>query len=146
VSGTEPDIEVVLTPDRFFPHRYAGAAEDFNPIHLDADSARAVGLPGAILHGLSTMGLAARVFLEQMGGDPRALRRISVQFRGVGLVEQQIRIRGQVRRGAAGDGSRSGQAPADGQVAVEFEADQEGRRLIGSGVAEFTVSDPGSAA
>lgn len=40
--------------------RYAEASGDTNPIHLDDDIARAVGLPGVIAHGMFTMALAAR--------------------------------------------------------------------------------------
>ena len=38
--------ELRITPDRYAPHRYAGASLDFTPFHLDADLARAIGLPG----------------------------------------------------------------------------------------------------
>ncbi len=44
-----------VTPDRYLTYRYAGASGDFNPIHLDDEFARSVGLPGRILHGLWTM-------------------------------------------------------------------------------------------
>ena len=40
--------------------RYAGASGDFNPIHIDEEFARQVGLPGRILHGLYTMAQVAR--------------------------------------------------------------------------------------
>ena len=52
--------ELRVTPDRYLPVRYAGASGDFNPIHVDPEFARSVGLPDAILHGLYMMGLAAR--------------------------------------------------------------------------------------
>ena len=39
---------------------YAGASGDFNPIHIDDEFARSVGLPGRILHGLWTMAQVAR--------------------------------------------------------------------------------------
>jgi acyl dehydratase len=35
-----------VTPDKYLPHRYAGASGDFNPIHIDPEFARQVGLPG----------------------------------------------------------------------------------------------------
>jgi acyl dehydratase len=87
-----------VTPDRNLPYRYAGAAEDFNPIHVDEEFARSVGLPGNILHGLYGMALLARGLVEQLGdGDPRRLRRLSVQFRGMGLPEREIAIDATVR-------------------------------------------------
>ena len=52
--------ELRVTPDKYLPHRYAGASGDFNPIHIDPEFAKAVGLPSNILHGLYSMGLVAR--------------------------------------------------------------------------------------
>lgn len=40
---------------------YAEASGDHNPIHLDEEVARSVGLPGVIAHGMLTLGLAASV-------------------------------------------------------------------------------------
>jgi acyl dehydratase len=85
-----PDLKV--TPDRYLPHRYAGASGDFNPIHIDAEFAKNVGLPGNILHGLYSMAQVARANAAAAGGDPRALRRLEVQFRGMGVPEQEITI------------------------------------------------------
>ena len=33
-----------VTPDKYLPHRYAGASGDFNPIHIDPSSPRPSGL------------------------------------------------------------------------------------------------------
>ena len=88
--------ELKVTPDKFLPHRYAGAFGDFNPIHIDREFAEAVGLPRNILHGLYSMGLVARAATEAAGGDPRALKRLSVQFRGMGMPEQEIVVTGTV--------------------------------------------------
>ncbi len=74
-----------VTPDRYVTYRYAGASGDLNPIHLDDELARSVGLPGRILHGLWTMAQVARA-----QGDGLALERLSVQFRGMGVPEQEI--------------------------------------------------------
>jgi acyl dehydratase len=61
--------------------RYAEASGDRNPIHVDDDAARAVGLPGAILHGMCTMALCARDIVDELaGGDPTRLRRLAVRF------------------------------------------------------------------
>jgi acyl dehydratase len=89
--------ELRVTPDKYLPHRYAGASGDFNPIHIDPEFAKAVGLPNTILHGLYTMGLVARAATEAAGGEPGSLKRLSVQFRGMGMPEQEIVISGSVK-------------------------------------------------
>lgn len=61
---------------------YAEASGDRNPIHLDDQVARSVGLPGVIAHGMLQMGLAARVAAEAAGG-PQRLRRLSCRFSGM---------------------------------------------------------------
>ena len=68
--------EVKVTPDKYLTARYAGASGDFNPIHIDEEFARAVGLPGRILHGLWTMAQVARAQTEAAGG-PEHLKRLS---------------------------------------------------------------------
>src|SRR6202521_1485742 len=60
---------------------YADASGDFNPIHIDVDVARSVGLPGIIAHGLLQMGILAVVAQEAAGGRP--LRRLACRFAGV---------------------------------------------------------------
>jgi len=88
--------ELKVTPDKYVPHRYAGASGDFNPIHIDGEFARTVGLPGAILHGLYVMGLVAKAVTDATGGDPRSLKSLSVQFRGMSFPEQEIVVSGEV--------------------------------------------------
>ena len=61
---------------------YAGASGDHNPIHLDDDFARKVGLPGVIAHGMLQMGLMATVAADAAGGGTR-LRRLSCRFAGM---------------------------------------------------------------
>jgi acyl dehydratase len=99
---SEPQVgdqipELRVTPDKYLPHRYAGASGDFNPIHIDPEFAKAVGLPGTILHGLYVMGLVARANAALAGGDPRALKRLTVQFRGMGMPDQEIVVTGSVK-------------------------------------------------
>jgi acyl dehydratase len=94
--------ELKVTPDKYLPHRYAGASGDFNPIHIDPEFAKAVGLPNSILHGLYMMGLVARSATDVAGGDPKALKRLSVQFRGMGAPETEIVVSGTVK--SADDG------------------------------------------
>jgi acyl dehydratase len=95
VGDAIPELRV--TPDKYLPHRYAGASGDFNPIHIDDEFAKAVGLPRNILHGLYGMGLAAKANAALADGDPRALKRLKVQFRGMGFPEQEIVVSGTVK-------------------------------------------------
>ena len=119
--------ELRVTPDKYLPHRYAGASGDFNPIHIDPEFAKAVGLPGNILHGLYMMGLVARAGTALADGDPRALKRLSVQFRGMGAPEQEIVVTGTVREV---DGER---------VLVDTEAAQGENRVIRNAEAELDL-------
>ena len=59
--------------------RYAGASGDFNPIHWSERTARAVGLPNVIAHGMYTMALAGRTVTDWTG-DPGAVREFGVRF------------------------------------------------------------------
>ena len=61
---------------------YAEASGDHNPIHLDDEFARRVGLPGVIAHGLLQMGVLATVAAEATGGGER-LRRLYCRFAGM---------------------------------------------------------------
>jgi acyl dehydratase len=47
---------------------YAEASGDHNPIHVDPDFARAVGLPGTIAHGLLDMGILTEAVARWAGG------------------------------------------------------------------------------
>jgi acyl dehydratase len=116
--------ELRVTPDKYLPHRYAGASGDFNPIHIDAEFAKAVGLPGNILHGLYMMGLVARANTEAAGGDPRALKRLSVQFRGMGAPETEIVVTGTVKE-AEGDRVVVDTVAAQGETQVIRNAEAE---------------------
>jgi acyl dehydratase len=126
----EPGAELPVTsvtPDKYVPHRYAGASGDFNPIHIDPEFAKAVGLPGNILHGLYTMAQVARAAVDAGGGDPRALKRLSVQFRGMGLPEKEIEVRGTVREV---EGAR---------VLLDILAEQEGNQIIRNAEVELAL-------
>jgi acyl dehydratase len=116
--------ELKVTPDKYLPHRYAGASGDFNPIHIDREFAQSVGLPSNILHGLYTMAQVARAAGGAAGGSTK-LRRLSVQFRGMGFPEQEITVTGTVTEAG------------DGRVVVEARAEQGGKAIIKNARAEL---------
>jgi acyl dehydratase len=120
-----PDLKI--TPDKYLTVRYAGASGDFNPIHIDEEFARSVGLPGRILHGLWSMAQVAHAQTEAAGG-PEKLRSLSVQFRGMGLPEQELVVTSTVKE------------IADGVATVDAEARQGDTRVIRRGVARLDLS------
>jgi acyl dehydratase len=123
-QGSElPTLKV--TPDKFLTIRYAGASGDYNPIHIDEDFAKQVGLPGRILHGLWSMAQVARAQTDAVGG-PHALKRLSVQFRGMGVPEQEIVVRSTVR-----------EITPDGRALVDTSAEQAGNQIIRNAEAEL---------
>ena len=119
--------ELRVTPDKYLTVRYAGASGDFNPIHVDEEFAKAVGLPGRILHGLWTMAQVARAQTDA-GGGPESLKRLSVQFRGVGLLEQELVVSGEVS-----------QVTEDGRAIVETVAEQAGNQIVRNAEAEIAT-------
>ena len=119
--------ELKVTPDKYLPHRYAGASGDFNPIHIDPEFAKGVGLPGNILHGLYMMAEVARAQTAVAGGDPRGLKRLSVQFRGMGMPEQEITVSGSVKEA---QGNR---------VVIDTVAEQNGNQVIRNAEAELEL-------
>jgi acyl dehydratase len=118
--------ELRITPDKYLTVRYAGASGDFNPIHIDEEFAKAVGLPGKILHGLWTMAQVARAHTEAAGG-PEHLRRLSVQFRGMGVPEQEVLVTGTVREAG------------EGRVLTDTVAEQGGQQIIRNAEAELAI-------
>ena len=118
--------QLEVTPDKYLTVRYAGASGDYNPIHIDEEFAKAVGLPGRILHGLYSMALVARAAAEA-GGGPASLKRLEVQFRGMGVPEQEIVVRGTVA--SVGEGS----------AVIEAEAVQGGNAIVRNARAELQL-------
>jgi acyl dehydratase len=115
--------EVRVTPDKYLPHRYAGASGDFNPIHIDKEFANAVGLPGTILHGLWSMSQVARAATQAAGNDPTKVKKLGAQFRGMGQPETEVIVTGEVTE-------------ADGtHLTIALEAAQGESRIIRNSVA-----------
>ncbi|MGH2905601.1 MAG: MaoC/PaaZ C-terminal domain-containing protein [Solirubrobacterales bacterium] len=111
--------EVRVTPDKYLPHRYAGASGDFNPIHIDKEFATAVGLPNTILHGLWSMAQVQRAAMQAAGNDPTKIKTLSAQFRGMGQPETEVVVTGEV----------ASVGPA-GEVILNLEAAQGDSRII----------------
>jgi len=119
--------ELRVTPDAGLTKRYADASGDPNPIHFDEEFAKSVGLPGCILHGLYSMAQVARAHTDAADGDPRSLKRLEVQFRGMGFPEQEIVVTSTVKD------------VADGRIVTETVAAQGESRIIRNASAELEL-------
>ena len=126
LSAGERIPRLSITPDKYLTNRYAGASGDFNPIHIDEEFAKSVGLPGRILHGLWTMAQVARAQTDAAGG-PEHLKRLSVQFRGMGMPEHEVTVSGTVRE------------VQDGRAVIDTVAEQAGKQIIRNAEAELEI-------
>lgn len=106
---------------------YAEASGDRNPIHLDEEFARQVGLPGVIAHGMLQMGLLAS-WLTRVAGDHRRLRRLGVRFAGVVVPGDTLTFGGRVAE------------VQEGIARLEvWGQNQRGDRVLTKGVAEVRL-------
>ncbi|HEX6487936.1 MAG TPA: MaoC/PaaZ C-terminal domain-containing protein [Candidatus Dormibacteraeota bacterium] len=106
---------------------YAEASGDRNPIHLDEEFAKSVGLPGVIAHGMLQMGLLAS-WVTELAGDHRKLRRLAVRFAGMALPGDTLTFGGRVTD------------VTDGVARLEvWGQNQRGDRVLTKGVAEVRV-------
>ncbi|MFN8113857.1 MAG: MaoC family dehydratase N-terminal domain-containing protein [Solirubrobacterales bacterium] len=131
-TGYEPGERIPefrITPDRYAAQRYAGASGDFTPFHLDAELARAIGLPGIILHGLYTYGQLAHGLLEPFGGDPRVLRELAARFRRPSVPERELVVAGLVT-------SSSGP-----RIEVACAVEQGGKEVVSAGEAVLELPE-----
>jgi acyl dehydratase len=121
-----PTLEVEITREQI--SRYAEASGDRNPIHLDEEFARSVGLPGVIAHGMLDMGLMARM-VSSWAGDHRRLTRLRCRF--AGMVRPGDRV------------SFGGRVTGVGEELVELEVwakNQEGQLVLSKGEAALRLA------
>lgn len=88
----EPDLvmDIPTMPQIALIYRLSG---DLNPIHASPSVARKAGFDRPILHGLCTMGLAARAVISRLcDGDPARLRSMDVRFSKPVFPGETIRV------------------------------------------------------
>ena len=86
----------LTTPEQAALYRLTG---DRHLIHIDPDAARAAGLPGVILHGLCTLGIAAREIAAAVGAHPSDLRKLEARFASPVIPGAQLELRGSAGSG-----------------------------------------------
>lgn len=85
-DGLSPLVKPPITQEQL--RRYAEASGDFNPIHLDEEAARRVGLDSVIAHGMLSMAFLGQFVQQQITATP-----------GAQLVSLQVRFASMVRLG-----------------------------------------------
>ncbi|MDH7554137.1 MAG: MaoC/PaaZ C-terminal domain-containing protein [Spirochaetota bacterium] len=75
---------------------YAEPSGDHNPIHVDDEFAKKVGLPGIILQGLCTMAFSHKMAVDHLtpDRDPLKVRELYVRFARPVLPGQTLRFKG----------------------------------------------------
>ena len=76
MSGLEPATSEPVS--RVQIARYAGAVDDFNPMHVDEEFAKTAGMPSVIAHGPLTVALALDLVVAQWGAE--ALKGLSARL------------------------------------------------------------------
>lgn len=66
----EPAATLHCVFDADVPRRYADAADDHNPLHLDDDAARAAGHPSRIVHGMATLATGISALVNKLREAP----------------------------------------------------------------------------
>jgi acyl dehydratase len=101
VPDREADFTITTptTPEQALLYRLAGG--DLNPLHADAEFARAAGFAeGPILHGLCTFGIVGRALLRgAAAGDELRIKAFGAQFRRPVWPGEPIRTAGYVLEG-----------------------------------------------
>jgi acyl dehydratase len=83
-------LRVPTSPEQAALYRLTG---DRHLIHIDPEAARAIGQPRPILHGLCTLGVAARELAGLLGHDPWELTALEARFSAAVLPGDLIDLR-----------------------------------------------------
>ncbi|WP_405167442.1 MaoC/PaaZ C-terminal domain-containing protein [Nocardia sp. NBC_01499] len=95
MRASEPDFLAAQTFDADQTFRYARAAADPMPIHLVDEFAKAMGLPGIIIHGLCTIAFLSHALITRISpDDPARLKRLAVRLSSPAFPEQTITTAG----------------------------------------------------
>jgi acyl dehydratase len=85
-------------------NRFAGANDEYVPIHMDLDYAKNVAnLPDVIVMGNLKLAYIANA-LQNWAGDDGWLRKVSIEYRKMDVVNKTLTAKGKVTRVYAEDG------------------------------------------
>lgn len=75
--------------------KYAGASGDYNLIHTDDETAKQVGLPGVIAHGMLSMGFLGQ-YAGALVGTKGYVKHVKVRFAGMVRPGDVLTCRGRI--------------------------------------------------
>jgi acyl dehydratase len=117
----EPEtvVQALIPDNQAHIYRLSG---DYNPLHIDPESAKFGGFDEPILHGLCTFGHCGQLLLEVLcGGDVGRFRKIKVRFSSPVMLNDTLKIR----------------AWEDGPGRVIFDAMVEDRQVVSNAYFEY---------
>ena len=97
-----PFVKPPVTQEQL--RRYADASGDHNPIHLDEEAARRVGLDSVIAHGMLSMAFLGQFLEQQIRGIPGAfLAQFSVRYASMVRLGDTLTCEGTVKERVTGN-------------------------------------------
>lgn len=123
-SELEPLVKPAITKVQLL--KYAGASGDFNLIHTDVETARQVGLPGTIAHGMLSMGFLGQ-YASQLAGTRGFVSRLQVRFAGMVFPGDVLTCRAKVTK------------KESSQIDLELFVEREPGKALTSGEATLTL-------
>ncbi len=108
----------------------AGAGADHNPIHVDAEAAKAGGLPGIIAHGMLPLGFLGQLLTQWV--PQKQLRSLSARFVAMAFPGDVISCSGKV----------SGKREQDGEKLVDLEIAAQNQKGENIQLGKATVALP----
>jgi len=106
--------------------QYAEASGDFNPIHLDEEYARQVGLGGVIVHGMLTMAQMAAMLADWIG-EEGGISKFNVRFEQIVRPGDKIICSGSVK------------VRSENTLVCDLEASNHKQERVLSGLAHITI-------
>lgn len=106
--------------------QYAGASGDFNPLHLDDDFAKKIGMDGVIAHGMLVMGFLGE-YVMHIAGQQALVTNFKMRFGKMTIPGDKITCSGVVEHVYEGEGKQF--------IALNLTASKNDEEVVGSGSA-----------
>jgi acyl dehydratase len=112
-------------------HTIMDVMGDVNPVHIDEDLVRRLGLRGLVNQGPANLGYVVNMLLRWTG-DPSAIRRLAFRFHSISSPGDQLQASGTVTDVSSADGGS--------RVICDIRLDRGDGERVMSGTAELHVA------